>query len=61
MLSFAILSLALAILIGLLCYGAVAVAVSYESQGTAVLAAIACIGMILWGLWFITQRWPITH
>jgi hypothetical protein len=64
MLTFAILSLALAILIWLACYGCLILGEflgSYIGQiKGAYLGFLGCAALIMWGIWFIARRWPQT-
>jgi hypothetical protein len=67
-LPFAILSLALAILIWLACYGVLFVISAldgfvfdeFKKMIIAWLGLLICITLIAWGIWFIAHRWPAT-
>lgn len=67
MMPFAILSLSLAILIWLLCYGILSAAATLGTEGewSGILWAlggfVACAALIIWGIWFIAHRWPVTR
>jgi len=62
MFSFAILSLALSILIWMLCYGLLSATRLLAdgikgAAGTLILVGI-CVYLIFWGIHFIVNRWP---
>jgi hypothetical protein len=66
MIAFALLSLALALLICLTCYGILAFVIGFFEEGTlqSTLATFCgftlCAVTVLWGIWFIAHRWPTT-
>jgi cation transporter-like permease len=67
-LPFAILSLALAILIWMACYGILFVTRAmggfifddFKMMIISCLGVFTCLILIAWGIWFIANRWPST-